>query len=182
MIKKIIIAVIIILFTTSLSVIFLFIKLNKNNMEQKSLLNLSSLAFENNQIIPEKYSCNGENINPALSIENTPAGTKSLVLVVDDPDAISGDFVHWILWNISPDTTDIEEDSIPDGSVLGLNSYKNNKYDGPCPPVGTHRYLFKLYALDTVLNLDKNSGKVDLENAMKNHIIGQTSLTGLYSK
>jgi len=151
-------------------------------MEQKNLFKLLSSAFENNQLIPEKYGCAGENINPPLLISNTPEGTKSLVLIVDDPDASAGDWVHWILWNIPASVTKIEENSVPKGALQGINDYEKNKYFGPCPPQGIHRYFFKLYALDNVLDLDTNTKKGDLENAMNRHIIRQTSLVGLYSK
>jgi len=146
------------------------------------VIKLSSTAFKNNQTIPLKYSCTGENINPPLFINNVPLGTKSLAMIVDDPDAPRGDWVHWLVWNIPAKTLEITEHSIMVDSVQGLNDFGNNKYDGPCPPSGTHRYFFKLYALDIILNLTKNSKKGDLEKAMVGHILDQTILTGLYSK
>ncbi len=151
-------------------------------MNDKNKLEIISDSFKNNQYIPLKYSCNGDNINPPLSILNIPKETKSMALIVDDPDAPSGNWVHWILWNISPITSKIEENIIPMNSVQGLNDSNNNKYDGPCPPSGTHRYFFKLYALDFTLNLNKGSRKSDLENAIKGHILAQAELIGLYSK
>ena len=115
-------------------------------------------------------------------INNIPIGTKSLAIIVDDPDAPSGDWVHWLIWNIPADTDKINTGSVPPSSIQGLNDSKNNSHDGPCPPPGTHRYFFKLYALNTILNLDKNSRKNDLEKAMSGHILGQTYLLGLYSR
>ena len=151
-------------------------------MEQISKIKLTSEVFEDNQSIPKKYGCGGENINPPLSIDNIPTGTKSLALIIDDPDASREDWVHWLVWNISPETSQIEEDSVPVNSVQGINDYNINKYDGPCPPSGIHRYFFKLYALDIMLDFDANNKKEDLENAMKGHVLGQTVLIGLYSK
>jgi len=145
-------------------------------------LTIKSPAFENKKEIPSKYTCDGEDINPPLIIENVPKGTKSLVLIVDDPDAPMGLWVHWILWNISPDTKEIKEGSVPKGAIEGINDFKKNEYGGPCPPFGTHRYFFKLYALDTILKLDKNSKKDDLEKAMKDHIIEKTEILGLYKR
>lgn len=145
-------------------------------------IKLTSSAFENNQTIPKRYGCDGENINPPLFIDKIPTGTKSLTLIVDDPDAPSGDWVHWLLWNISPNTLNIGENSVPPNSIQGLNDFGNNKYDGFCSPKGTHRYFFKLYALDCVFDLNNYTNKSDLENVMVGHIIGKTSLVGRYSK
>jgi Raf kinase inhibitor-like YbhB/YbcL family protein len=182
-VKKNINIIIILLSITILFIVYISMNLNKNNTKQQiSEINLISNAFLNNQTIPQKYGCSGENINPPLSITGIPKEAKSLALIVDDPDALSGDWVHWLLWNVNAEINKIEENSVPDGSVEGLNDFKNNKYDGPCPPFGSHRYFFKLYALDTILNLNKNSNKKDLENAMGGHILGQTELVGLYSK
>jgi len=180
--KKQIIYIILIILLIFLFYIILSLINNKKNMKQIGEIQLTSEVFQNNQSIPLKYSCNGENINPPLSIKNIPTNTKSLTLIVDDPDAPSGDWVHWLIWNIPSNTSQIEMGATPSGSVQGLNDSKNNKYDGPCPPSGTHRYFFKLYALDTTLNLKVNSNKNNLEDAMKGHILGQTTLIGLYSK
>lgn len=141
---------------------------------------ISSSAFQNNSKMPEKYGYNTKNINPPLIIKNIPNTTKSLVLTVDDPDASTGDWVHWILFNI-PLVEEIKENSIPKGSAQGLNSWNSNKYDGPCPPSGTHRYFFKLYALDTELTL-KNPTKKEILRAMQHHIVGYAELIGLFSK
>ena len=146
------------------------------------MLTLTSSAFENNKEIPEKYSCDGQDINPPLSLEGIPEETKSLVLIMDDPDAPMGTWDHWIVFNIKPSTKTIAENSVPPGAVQGVNSFKKITYGGPCPPSGTHHYLFKLYALDTILDLDENTNKQDVERAMKGHVVAQTKLVGMYSK
>jgi Raf kinase inhibitor-like YbhB/YbcL family protein len=141
-----------------------------------------SPAFEQNGQISPKYTCDGDNVNPSLRIENVPPSAKSLTLIVDDPDAPGRTWVHWVVWNIPPSTGEIEEDSAPKGAVQGMNDFRKNHYGGPCPPSGTHRYFFKLYALDTVLQLDARSTKSDLEGAMRGHILGKTELIGLYRR
>ncbi|HEX8947459.1 MAG TPA: YbhB/YbcL family Raf kinase inhibitor-like protein [Dissulfurispiraceae bacterium] len=145
-------------------------------------LTLTSSAFTNNDYIPVKNTCEGDDQNPPLTIDNVPDGAKSMVLIVDDPDAPGGTWVHWVVWNIAPRTRDIGEGVIPPEASEGVNSFKRHAYGGPCPPSGTHRYFFKLYALDTALNLGANSAKQDVEKAMKGHIISQTQLMGLYQR
>jgi hypothetical protein len=145
-------------------------------------MKITSPVFLNNEMIPSKYTCNGENVSPPLRISEIPAGTRSLALICDDPDAPSGTWVHWVVWNIDPDTFDIVEDCVMEGAVQGQNTRGNNKYGGPCPPSGTHRYFFKIYALDTLVNLDKSCGKQELKQAMKGHIIEKAQLIGLYSQ
>ena len=142
-------------------------------------LTIKSPAFKNNEFIPSKYTCDGLNINPELIIEDIPVNTKSLAIIVDDPDAPNGTFCHWLLWNIPPKTT-IKEDSRP--GIQGRNSIHENKYFGPCPPSGTHHYHFKVYALDTKLNLAPNTGEKELLNTMKGHIISSGDLVGLYKR
>jgi len=142
-------------------------------------LTITSPAFENNKLIPSKYTCDGDNVNPPLNIEGIPEETKSLVLIVDDPDAPMGTWDHWIVWNIPP-TNKIEENSIP--GTEGLNDFRKHSYGGPCPPSRTHRYFFKVYALDTKLDLDPNSRKKDVEKAMKDHILAKGELVGLYRR
>lgn len=142
-------------------------------------LSVKSAAFENNALIPKKYTCDGDNVNPPLTIEDAPVETKSLVLIVDDPDAPMGTWDHWIVWNIAP-TGRVEENTVP--GIEGLNSSKEHHYGGPCPPGGTHRYFFKIYALDTKLDLNPNSKKKDVENAMKDHILAKGELVGLYHR
>jgi Raf kinase inhibitor-like YbhB/YbcL family protein len=141
-----------------------------------------SPAFEQNGQIPAKYTCDGDDVNPPLRVENVPPSAKSLALIVDDPDAPGRTWVHWVIWNISHSTGEIEEDSVPKGAAQGINDFRKNSYGGPCPPSGTHRYFFKLYAIDTVLQLGTGSTKSDLEVAMRGHIAGQAELVGLYRR
>jgi len=145
-------------------------------------LSLTSPAFANNGMIPSKYTCDGENVNPPLDIHGTPDTAKSLVLIVDDPDAPAGTWDHWILLGISPATHHIEENNIPRGVIQGITDFGKNEYGGPCPPSGTHHYYFKFYALDSELTLDPSSKKEDVENAMEGHILAQTVLIGLYQR
>jgi Raf kinase inhibitor-like YbhB/YbcL family protein len=140
---------------------------------------VKSPAFANNGFIPTKHTCDGEDVNPPLNIEGIPDGTQSLILIVDDPDAPMGTWDHWIVWNIPP-SGKIEENSVP--GVEGLNDFRKHSYGGPCPPSGTHRYFFKVYALDTKLNLNANSRKKDLEKAMQGHILAKGELIGRYSR
>lgn len=140
---------------------------------------IKSSAFGNNEWIPEKYTCIGSNINPALTISDIPNGTKSLVLIVDDPDAPNGTYTHWIMWNI-PVITSIGENSAP--GIQGKNSKGENKYFGPCPPSGIHHYNFKVYALDTKLEIPIVSDKNILLKAMDKHILASGVLIGLFKK
>lgn len=143
----------------------------------KSLV-IRSSAFENNGAIPSRYTADGDNVNPPLRIENLPDDTKSLALIIEDPDAPSGTFDHWVMWNIPP-SNEIREHTAP--GVEGLNSERKNIYTGPAPPSGTHRYFFKVYALDSNLDLSTDSAKQDLQSAMKGHILAQGELIGTYS-
>lgn len=145
-------------------------------------MKISSSAFQNNATIPAKYTCDGQDINPPLKVESIPGGTKSLALIVDDPDAPRGTWVHWVVWNINPQTSELKENSVPAGAQQGMNDFRRLAYGGPCPPSGTHRYFFKLYALDATLTLSSRSTKSDLERAMKGHIIEQAEIIGLYRR
>jgi Raf kinase inhibitor-like YbhB/YbcL family protein len=145
-------------------------------------MTITSPAFAENAAIPSLYTCNGKNINPPLRITNMPADTKSLTLIMDDPDAPRGTWVHWTVWNIDPSTTAIGEDSVPEATIEGITSFGKPGYGGPCPPSGTHRYHFKIYALDTLLDLPSHAEKNELEEAMKGHIIAHAELVGVYSK
>jgi Raf kinase inhibitor-like YbhB/YbcL family protein len=147
-----------------------------------STLKITSPVFKHNDRIPPKYTCDGADINPPLLVENVPAGTQSLSLIVDDPDAPRGIWVHWVVWNIAPDTKEIKEHTVPSGAQQGINDFRKNSYGGPCPPSGTHRYFFKLYALNAKLNIDRNANKASLEKAMSGHILGQAELIGLYAR
>jgi Raf kinase inhibitor-like YbhB/YbcL family protein len=142
-------------------------------------MEVRSPEFENGKNIPRKFTCEGTDINPTLIIEDIPVGTKSLALIVDDPDAPMGTWVHWVSFNI-PVVSLIDEDSIP--GKQGLNNFGRKEYGGPCPPSGTHRYFFKLYALDTVLDLNEGIKKEALEEAVEGHILDKAELMGLYKK
>lgn len=144
-------------------------------------MKIASSAFENNTKIPSIYTCDGEDINPPLSFSDIPVNTKSLVLIADDPDAPGGTWVHWIIFNISPKTKGILEGSFPEDGIEGVTSFGAQGYGGPCPPSGTHRYFFKLYALDAVLNLT-DPDKALLEKEMQGHILEKAELIGLYSR
>ena len=144
-------------------------------------MKLVSSAFEHNQKIPAKYTCMGEGVNPPLKFVDVPENAKSLVLIVDDPDAPMGTWVHWVVFNIDPKIKEFSENSKPDG-VEAVTSFGRTGYGGPCPPSGTHRYFFKLYALDTTLNLLENADKKRVEDAMHVHIIDQAELVGLFSR
>jgi len=143
-------------------------------------LSVKSSAFEHGKLIPRKYTCDGQDINPPLTIEGIPKEAKTLVLAVDDPDAPSGTWDHWIVWNIPASTSKIAENSVP--GKEGVNSARRQGYMGPCPPGGTHRYFFKVYALDTQLSLDASSRKKDAEKAMQGHVLSKGELMGLYRR
>jgi Raf kinase inhibitor-like YbhB/YbcL family protein len=115
-------------------------------------------------------------------IENCPQETKSIALISDDPDASTGMWVHWVVWNIDPNVKEIKEDTVPTGAVEGMNDFGRHSYGGPCPPSGTHRYFFKIYALDTMLDISPDSQKTDLEQAMKGHILAEGQIIGLYKR
>ncbi len=142
-------------------------------------LKITSTAFGNGEIIPLKYTCDGINVNPPLDIEHIPADAKCLVLIVDDPDAPIGVWVHWLVWNI-PVTHHIKENEVH--GKEGRNDFQQQHYAGPCPPSGTHRYFFKVYALDELLNLPADTKKLPLEKAMSEHILAFGELIGLYKR
>ena len=142
-------------------------------------MKLSSKAFGNHQRIPKKYTGEGEDVSPPLAFEDVPEGTQSLVLIVDDPDAPMGMWVHWVVFNI-PVISEIKENSVP--GEQAMNDFGRKDYGGPCPPSGTHRYFFKIYALDSTLSAATIKDKVSLENAMQDHILEKAELIGLYKK
>lgn len=142
-------------------------------------LRITSTAFEANQSIPAKFTCEGSDINPPIDIEGIPEKAHSLVLIVDDPDAPGKTWVHWLVWNI-PITHHIKENSVP--GEQGWNDFKRIAWGGPCPPSGTHRYYFKVYALDTLLQLSSKTTKKELEQAMGEHILAYGELVGLYKR
>jgi len=145
-------------------------------------LKISSPQFAHNGSIPAKYTCDGADTSPHLKIEGVPRGAKALALIVDDPDAPAGTWVHWVVWGIPPETGEIGENAVPAGAVQGRNDWGRNSYGGPCPPSGSHRYFFKLFALDTVLTLGAATTKKDLERAMEGHVIARAELIGVYKR
>ena len=153
-------------------------------------MNLMSPAFNDGGQIPSKYTCEGEEISPPLKWDGVPEGTKSLVLIVDDPDAPDPDapklvWVHWVLFNIPPEVKSLPEDvnriGLPPDIEPGVNDFKKTSYGGPCPPIGRHRYFHKLYALDTTLDL-RRATKPEVEQAMEGHVLATTELVGTYQK
>lgn len=150
-------------------------------------LTLTSTAFKEGEMIPRRYSCDGADISPPLKWNPVPPQTKSFALIADDPDAPVGTWVHWVIFNIPPNLTELPEkvpasNSLSDSTLQGKNDFRNIGYGGPCPPGGTHRYFFKLYALDTMLKLPAGSTKASLLKAMEGHIIGEAQLMGKYSR
>ena len=144
-------------------------------------MKITSPAFENNGNIPSKYTCDGKNVSPPLIFSEISENAKSLVLISDDPDAPVGTWDHWIVFNIPPSTKEITKGTEPKGTA-GKNSWGRTGYGGPCPPSGTHRYFFKLYALDTTLDLPAGSTKKQIEEAMQNNILVKAELIGLYKR
>jgi Raf kinase inhibitor-like YbhB/YbcL family protein len=152
-----------------------------NEEELDNEMQLVSPVFNHGETMPEQYTCKGQNINPPLNIVGVPNSAKSLALIMHDPDAVSGDFVHWLVWDIPPGAQIIGTNSLPIGAVQGQTGFGSSNYGGPCPPngTGTHRYIFELYALDTNLNLNPQSGREKLQEVMKGHILSKSILTGL---
>ena len=164
---------------------------------------ITSPSFQNNGYIPQKFTCEGENISPELRVQNVPENAKSLALIIDDPDAPAGTFTHWTVWNIDPKITAIKENSVPPGlpadlsaevlttteasikagAVEGRTDFGKTGYGGPCPPSGKpHRYFFKLYALAAMLNLKAGADKAELEAEIQKHLIAKAELVGLYHR
>jgi hypothetical protein len=145
---------------------------------------LESPAFKDGSEIPKKYGYKNDNISPPLKIKDVPPDAKSLVLIMDDPDAkgaVGRLWVHWVVWNIDPNTSEIAESSIPKGATEGITDFGESRYGGPAPPDKRHTYVFKLYALNSRLSLQKGSSKKQVEAAMQDHIIAQTSLRGTFA-
>ena len=151
-------------------------------------LQIASDAFETNGLIPKKYTCDGENLSPPLRWNDPPVGTQSFALISDDPDAPVGTWVHWVLYDLPPDTRELKEglpevEDLPNSSVQGITDFGEVGYGGPCPPPGpSHRYFFKLYAIDTKLNLPPRQTKQQLLRAIGGHILDQSELTGRYRR
>jgi hypothetical protein len=150
-------------------------------------LSITSTAFKQGERIPSKYTCDGSDVSPGLEWSDVPGGTRSFTIIADDPDAPVGIWIHWVLYNVPGETRTLPEAvppdaNLPDGSRQGKNSWGRPGYGGPCPPGGTHRYFFSLYALDTVLELPSGVSKDDLLKAMKGHILAEAELMGVYSR
>ena len=145
-------------------------------------MKIKTTAFQEGGNIPSKFTCDGADANPPLRFEGAPAEAKSLALIADDPDAPGGLFTHWLVWNIDPKTTSVEENSAPSNGVQGKNDFGKSGYGGPCPPSGTHRYVFKIFALDRQLDLAADSKRAQLDAQMRGHIIAQGELMGRYSR
>lgn len=146
-------------------------------------LTISSPAFDDNSYIPVKYTCQGSDVNPPLVFKNIPPDTKSLVLIIEDPDAAGGAFTHWIMWNIDPKIGGIKEYAFPKGAEQAINDFGTNGYGGPCPPYGNaHRYLFKLFAINIMLHINRHISRQELEEAIHSHVISSAMLTGLYKR
>jgi len=150
-------------------------------------LTLTSSAFSHNGSIPEQYTCDGEDEVPPLAWTGAPSGTKSFAVIVDDPDAPDPKapkmtYVHWVVYDIPPSVTRLDEDGVPEGARLGVNDWKKPEYGGPCPPVGRHRYFFKVYALDAALGDLGLPTKANVEEAMRDRILAQAELVGTYER
>lgn len=186
--KKLFVILILFLSAVFLSV-FIVVSVSKKpqNISKPSITNLLSMRltspeFKNNEIIPGKFTCDGLNISPELKIYGIPDNAMSLALILSDPDSVGGDWSHWVMWNIDPKTDTVVENTVPADANVGKNDFDENKYGGPCPPSGSHRYVFHLYALDIKLDIAVNSTKADLLKAMEGHLIAETELVGNYSR
>ncbi|HZM64129.1 MAG TPA: YbhB/YbcL family Raf kinase inhibitor-like protein [Candidatus Saccharimonadales bacterium] len=142
-------------------------------------MELNSPAFANNTAIPDAYTCKGAGISPPLTISGIPTGTQSLALVVIDPDAPTGEYTHWSLWNISGTTSVLKENSVPTGAIQGQNSANSTGYTPPCPPAGTHRYFFKVYALNRQLTLEEGARPYAFQASLEGHVLAKAELIGL---
>ncbi len=177
-----IVVVLAILFGAIAALLIYFYSSNFFHYNQEKNMLLTSPAFRDNDFIPRAYSCDAGGQHPELEWTGVPTSTKSLALIVTDPDAPAGTWTHWTLWNINPETKDIGIGVVPVGVGQGKNSSGSLGWEPPCPPSGVHHYIFTLYAVDTVLSLPSGSSRTDVEAAMAGHVIGQASLTGLYQR
>jgi len=153
-----------------------------NNILVRGLISVTSPSLSNGGNILQKYTCNGQNVSPTLDLERVPGDAKSLVLIVTDIDSLSKNFTHWLVYNINPEVTRIEEGRIPAGGQVALNDYGKREYDGPCPPLGAHRYYFRIYALDTTLQIDTTLDRAGMDKLIKGHIIAKGEIWGEYIK
>lgn len=160
-----------------------FVKLSHKKPNMGATMEITSPAFSKDEPIPTEYTCIGQNINPPIEISGVPGEAKSVAMIVDDPDAPGGTFDHWVVWNISPDTTTIPRDwTPPAGVAVGANSSDEARYMGPCPPSGTHHYHFKVFALSSQLDLKEGSSASALVTAMNGHVVGHGELIGTFAK
>ena len=160
------------------------VQIGKDNMKA---VTISSTAFSNGSLIPSQYTCDGANISPPLQWSGLPPGTKALALIVDDPDAPAKTWVHWVVYDLPGSRSELPEnvrpqEKLPDGGKQGTNDFKKIGYGGPCPPSGTHRYFFKLYALDTETSLNPGATKDELLKAIEGHVVAQGELVGKYKR
>jgi len=159
---------------------------SNNNTEKDTIGSAKTMRiasiFENGDNIPAKYTCDGDDLNPALFIESPPAETKSFVLIVDDPDAPGRTFLHWTIWNIPPETREIKSGVLPNGATEGITDFGQTGYGGPCPPSGTHRYFFRLYALNELLDLPEGATLGELQDAMDGKILSVAEFMGEYAR
>ncbi|MBI5048287.1 MAG: YbhB/YbcL family Raf kinase inhibitor-like protein [Deltaproteobacteria bacterium] len=171
-----------------ISLFFVFVNVYYTFAKEETIMQIKSTVFEDSGLIPRKHTCDGADISPPLTWTKPPAGTKSIVLICDDPDAPMGTWDHWVLYGLSPDTTSLPENVPPQKEVLkgakqGINDFRKIGYGGPCPPKGpAHRYFFKIYALSAELNLSAGVTKKDVEKAMKGHILAEGQLMGKYGR
>lgn len=183
--KLILIPILIVIFIIVFVILSVILKSNNDNVNLKNIkegnMKLTT-AFADGEKIPSKYTCDGEDLAPELTISQVPDGAKSLVLIVDDPDAPMGTWVHWLLYNIPIDTTEIDANNLPIEAKSGITDFGRIGWGGPCPPSGTHRYFFKLYAIDKTLDLPQGATKAQLVAAIKDHVIEETQLIGLYKR
>ena len=159
----------------------------ENSSARRGEMELRSSAFSQGQAIPSKYTCDGSDVSPPLTWADTSPAAKSLALIADDPDAPTGTWVHWVVYNLPPTTRELREEfptdgRLPDGTIQGKNDFGRTGYGGPCPPSGAHRYVFQLFALDIVLPLPTGSTAKQLRAAMQGHVLAETQLMGTYRR
>ncbi|WP_223922117.1 YbhB/YbcL family Raf kinase inhibitor-like protein [Geobacter sp. AOG2] len=162
--------------------VLLYAAAEGKEIRRMETLTITSPGFSQGGAIPARHTCDGNDTSPSLIIAKVPSTAQSLALIMDDPDAPMGDWVHWVVWNIPPRTWEIPENSLPPQAVQGKNDWHRTGYGGPCPPSGTHRYFFRVYALDITLHLGNSTTKGDLERAMQGHILGKGELMGTYKR
>ena len=161
--------------------VVILLAVNASFAAERARMKITSAALQEGGNIPSKFTCDGSDTSPPLQITGVPSEAKSLVLIVDDPDAPGGLFTHWLVWNIPPQTNSIAEGSAPKG-VQGTNDFGKSGYKGPCPPPGTHRYSFKIFALDRELDLRSGAKRNQVDAAIKGHVIAQGELIGRYAR